>query len=137
MKNLDKRLYDTHAILVKLLNTDDSGNGRCCTCGEPLTYKTADCGHYPNIPRNNMLFAWDLVLHDIQCRKCNRENQGEPEKFRDYLINKIGIMRLQEIEFKARKPFKWFKSDKEQLLKDFRKRIKQELEEKMFNVQIP
>lgn len=135
--NIDKLLYDLHAIIIKLINTDENGRGNCCTCNDRLTFKTADCGHYPNIPRNNKRYAWDLIIHSIQCQTCNRYNNGEPEKFRDYLINKIGIEKLAEIEFKSRKDLKWFKSDKQQLVKEFRKQIRELLKDKNFTINIP
>jgi len=130
MKNLDKTLDDLHSKLIRLKNTNENGNGQCYTCGDKLTYHTSECGHYPYIGRGNMMFRWNTEIHKIQCNNCNCFNDGEPERFRDNLINEIGAERLAKIEFDSRKPYKWFKSDKKQLIKEFRSKIKELLKDK-------
>lgn len=137
MKDTDKKLDDAHSIIVRLLHTDENGYGKCYTCPNPLTYRTAQCGHYPNIPRGNMQFRWNLTIHKIQCETCNCFEDGLAEPFRDMLVSELGFEVLAKYEFDSHKPFKWIRWDKEQLLKTYRKQIRELLKDKNFTISIP
>lgn len=129
---IDKKIDIEHSIYIRLKNTDDTGWGTCYTCGIPIHYKMGQCGHYPYASRENMLLRWDKHIHKFQCRDCNEINDGCPDAFRDGLINEMGAGSVSKVEFVARKPFKWTRSEKEAILRDFKQLNKQLRSEKMF-----
>ena len=137
MKKIDKTLDTIHSILIRLINTDENGIGYCYTCNDRLTFHTAQCGHYPKIPRGNMQFRWNLVIHKIQCESCNCFKDGLAEPFRDMLIFEFGHDKVSRYEINSKKPFKWFKFDKQQLLKENRVKCRELMQDKNFEIQIP
>lgn len=134
MKDINKKLDIEHSKHIRLKNTDEYGIGYCYTCGERITYKNGECGHYPYVSRDNMEYRWDIDLHRIQCHTCNCDKQGNPESFRDNLINEMGFEKLSRIEFNSKKPFKWFEFEKEQLLKWFKKENAKLIKSKMIKI---
>jgi hypothetical protein len=137
MNSIDEKLDLVHSILIRLINSDENGNCYCYTCGTRLTFKTAQCGHYPEIPRENTKFRWNLIIHKVQGSCCNEYIYGLAEPYRDRLLSEIGIEKLSRYEIESKKPFKWFKSDKAQLLKEYRAKCRELLKDKNFTIQIP
>jgi hypothetical protein len=137
MKSIDKKLDDIFRIWIKLKYTNENGRGNCYTCDEPITHQTGQCGHYPNIPRGDTQFRWNTVIHKFQCQNCNEFKAGEPEIFRDRLINEIDLVNVAKYEFLARKPYKWCNWDKLALLKKLKAECKEMLKQKNFTINIP
>ena len=137
MKNIDKRLDDIFAIWIKLKYTNDEGFGNCYTCDEPISFKTGQCGHYPNIPRGIWRFRWNTIIHKFQCQNCNEFNAGRPDAFRDRLIQEIDLVNVAKYEFLAKQNHKWTNWDKECLFKKLKKECQEMLKEKMFSVTLP
>lgn len=59
---------------IRLRDADENGYGRCISCGKVVFWKDADCGHYVN--RKHLSLRWSEVNCNIQCRSCNRFDEG-------------------------------------------------------------
>jgi hypothetical protein len=137
MKNIDKRLDNIFAIWIKLKYTNDNGFGNCYTCDEPVTYQTGQCGHYPLIPRGDWRFRWDTIIHKLQCQDCNEFKAGQPDIFRDRLIQEIDLVNVAKYEFLAKQNHNWCNHEKEQLFKKLKKECQEMLKDKMFSINLP
>lgn len=134
MNSIDKKLDEISPVHTKLKYTDENGNGRCYTCGKKGDRFTLQNGHY--IPRGNTQYRWDENNLRLQCEKCNCELGGNLEAYRDMLVHELGSKTVALMEFNSKRPHKWFKSDKKDLLAKLRKEVKEMLKDKNFQVKI-
>jgi hypothetical protein len=71
----------------------------CYTCGSFYPWKKMDAGHY--IGRANRGVRWDLRDIRPQCTKCNSFQEGMHWKFREHLVQEIGLKEVQNLELIA------------------------------------
>jgi len=69
---------------------------RCISCGRVLQIDQADCGHYIN--RAHMSLRFNEQNCNTQCRFCNRFREGEITGYRQGLIQKIGLQKVELLE---------------------------------------
>lgn len=93
--SLTKRLDKLWSIVIRLRDTDDYGNGRCCTCGKPLKFNEGDAGHF--IGRGRYGTRYDLRNGALQCRDCNRGEGKQPE-FYEYIMDKWGKEVMEDLK---------------------------------------
>ena len=77
---------------------------RCFTCGNRLSFKKRQAGHY--LSRTIRRTRWDLDNVHVQCNKCNVELGGNLKKYRERLDPEIRekLNRLAELYNKGRLP---------------------------------
>lgn len=93
--SVTKRLDKLLSIAVRLRDTDDYGNGHCCTCGCLLKYADSDAGHF--IGRGRFGTRYDLRNVALQCRVCNRGEGKQPE-FYEYVLGQHGRDVMEELK---------------------------------------
>lgn len=87
---LEKRLDE---IFGKFIRVRDFRKG-CITCGCPLTYETATCGHY--MKRRHKATRWSELNCNGQCWPCNHSD--DDALYRSRLVNLIGEAQVQDLE---------------------------------------
>ena len=73
---------------IRLRDADASGYGRCISCGKLVHWSEADNGHFIN--RGHLNTRYDEQNCNLQCRSCNRFDEGNNEGYRRGLIAKYG-----------------------------------------------
>lgn len=68
----------------------------CYTCGSWHHFKEMDCGHM--ITRKNMGTRWKREILRPQCTSCNLYHEGRHVRFRERLIQEIGLVRVDTLE---------------------------------------
>lgn len=96
---------------------------RCISCGIVLPFVEADCGHF--VKRSNMATRFDEDNCHAQCISCNRFRGGNYEKFKENLEKKIGKEGVEELLRKKHTIVKLSKSDIEDMIKTYKKKIKE------------
>lgn len=94
---------------------------RCISCGRVLPYEQGDCGHY--ISRRNMALRFCEDNTSAQCRSCNRFQDGNIIGYREGLIKKIGIKRVELLEARRHETKKWSKFELEALITYYQEEI--------------
>ena len=69
---------------------------KCISCGRVLPISSADCGHYIN--RQHMSLRFSEANCHSQCSKCNRFMEGNIQSYREGLIEKIGLQKVELLE---------------------------------------
>jgi hypothetical protein len=75
----------------------DKGNV-CISCQKPA--KKENAGHFYNA-NNHYMVRFDEDNVNLQCEYCNTSLSGNLLRYRENLINKIGIERFDQLEAKA------------------------------------
>jgi hypothetical protein len=75
----------------------DKGNA-CISCKKPA--KKENAGHFFNA-NNHYMVRFDEDNVHLQCEYCNTSLSGNLLRYRENLINKIGVKRFDELEAKA------------------------------------
>ncbi len=100
----------------------DEGKG-CISCGQRLKFDYCDAGHY--IPRTHMATRWNEDNVHAQCYTCNRMRDGNEKEYRRYLIQRIGVERVEEVERLKRTTLKYRPSDIGELIVKYKNKIKE------------
>ena len=117
--------------LVRLKAADDNGYCQCVTCGKFDHWKNMQGGHF--IPRGNA--ATKLVEENInpQCKGCNgfaMKHGDAAHRYTLYMVDMYGRAEVDEMLRAKHKPFKWFRPDVEDMIKELKEQVK-ELEAKL------
>lgn len=109
-KNEKKLMQKSTSSLIQLAQKETNEYVRlrdqdkpCISCG---VRSVSDAGHYIAVGRCEKL-RFDLDNINGQCEKCNRFGGGEIIDYRQNLIKKIGIDRVENLEMK----YQFYKRD--------------------------
>lgn len=119
---LIKELDEVFATFIKLRDTDSFGYGKCITCGAKTYYREGDCGH--GITRHHMATRFDERNCALQCRDCNRFNDGEQTKFAIALDRKHGAGTWDYLQFFAKTTVKLTRPEVEEMVIYYKDKVK-------------
>lgn len=116
VKGIDKKLFDNWSILVRL-----KAHGRCEYCGSTNTVQA-----HHIMPREHRGTSW-LVENGVAL--CMRHHIYWAHKnaiaFTGWIIKHRGKEQIEILEWKANSVCKWVASEKDFLLQDLKKQIKE------------
>jgi hypothetical protein len=98
----------------KLVNAFVRNRDRAKGCITCLTGQVTDAGHFIPIGTNSALRFEEDNIHG-QCEKCNRLEVGKYKEFRQALIIKLGIEKVEELET-APRFCKWSRTQLENII---------------------
>lgn len=113
MSALIKRLDIEFSVYIRMRDCPDN-NGRCISCGNPITFETCDAGHF--IPRIHMTTRFDERNVNAQCRHCNRCLDGNEDEYRRGLTVKYGNDTIDELESLKRQTMKFSQSELREMI---------------------
>ena len=97
---------------IRERDADHSGIAFCISCGKPIKLGTKEyqAGHfYPGGNFPNLIYNTDNV--HVQCLQCNYFKHSNALMYRQNLIQKIGVERVERLDILAayhkRHGFKW------------------------------
>lgn len=98
MKNTKRsyRLEQAQIQFNRFIRLRDAGKP-CISCGRYVEMGQLDAGHYRSIGAAPELRFNEDNCHG-QCRECNGFKSANKSEYRDSLIDKIGLKRVEEIE---------------------------------------
>ena len=121
--NYREKLDKVFSEYIRLRDTDERGIGRCISCGKVIHWKEGDAGHYVN--RKHLSLRYDEKNVNLQCRSCNRFDEGNNIGYQKGLIEKYGI---DVIDYLAVKKFNYCKLsivEYESLIRYYKEKVKQ------------
>jgi hypothetical protein len=104
ISKLKKELDKWFSLYIRLKDSDDNGMVKCYTSGREYYYKQIHAGHF--ISRRHLATRWCEQNVKPQSAADNLFGQGEQYKFGLQLDNEYGVGTAEELQFKARKPYK-------------------------------
>ena len=120
--DLVKKLDTVFALYIRLRDVMPSGYGKCISCGRIFPFSQLDCGHFHS--RRHMATRWDEDNANIECQACNRVSSDHLIKYRDNLIDKIGMSRYDKLKLLAATPKHWLDSELQEKIDYYRKEVK-------------
>ncbi|HDY66584.1 MAG TPA: recombinase [Candidatus Scalindua sp.] len=76
------------SLYIRARDCDESGMGRCCSCSKGVFWKDADAGHF--ISRRHRATRYNEKNVHLQCRACNRFDDGNPAGYALFLMRVYG-----------------------------------------------
>ena len=128
-KSLTRKLDEIFSIFIRLRDSDSQGIGKCISCGKLIHWKKADNGHY--IGRQHKATRWDEINCNLQCRHCNRFEEGFKVQYRIGLIQKYDLKTVELLELKQSNTSKINQFEMECLIKIYREKVKKLESEKL------
>jgi len=108
------------SIFIRLRDSDENGIVRCVTCGNPMFWKNAECGHFIKRQFNSVRFS--EINCNVQCTQCNWSLQGNDVKYRAYLVNKYGEEKIVKLELSRHNYFKLGKFEEKVIAEEYKKK---------------
>jgi hypothetical protein len=113
---------ELQAVFNTFIRMRDKGTG-CISCARPLGNKY-DAGHYYSVGSYPNLRYHEHNVHG-QCVYCNRDKHGNLIAYREGLISRIGLDRLNELDAKSSLPLNITIPDIKDMIQHYRARIKE------------
>lgn len=132
--DLTKKLDKVFSAYIRLRDVMPSGVFRCISCGQIKRFEQGDCGHYHS--RIHMATRWEPDNCHMECRACNRVSSDHLIGYRRNLIEKIGLDRINRLEFMARSSKHWLDSELQEKIDYFTQEVKRLSAEKGIKVKI-
>jgi len=130
IKKLKKKLWKIVSEYIRLRDALETTGTReylrCCTCGKvyPAFGKgCAQAGHF--VPgRSNAVLFDERCIHG-QCYNCNINLKGAHIPYRKFMIKKYGLAITEEIEDNYYKTVKYTTSDLEDMIEEYKMKLKE------------
>lgn len=120
--NLIKKLDKVFSAYIRLRDTMPSGFFKCISCGQIKPFEQGDNGHYVN--RQHMSLRFSEMNCNMQCRKCNRFDEGNIMGYRQGLVRKYGEQRVVLLESKKHETKHWSDFELEAMIKHYTAEVK-------------
>ena len=128
IKTLKNKLDRAFSEFIRLRDSDKNGYGRCISCGKIVFWKESDAGHYVNRQHMGTRFSERNV--NLQCRSCNRFDEGNNIGYTRGLISKYGMKVITDLEVKKHTVSKMTAFDYEVLIEHYKKEVSKLKKEK-------
>ena len=109
VSKLKKELDKWFSLYIRLKSCDSNGMVICYTSKRKYHYKNIHAGHF--ISRRHLSTRWLEQNVKPQSAADNLFGQGEQYKFGMYLDSEYGVGTAEELQLKARQPFKMMRID--------------------------
>lgn len=93
---LVRKLDRVFSQWIRQRDADDTGFCTCITCGARAHWKRMHAGHY--VPRHHMRCRWVAENVHAQCPRCNTFHGGEPQAYRQAILNRYGKDAVERLE---------------------------------------
>lgn len=104
LKTLKKEATSLFQLYVRLRDSDDKGNGKCCSCGKIIHYKKADGGHFISRGYASTLFS-ETNVH-LQCKRCNLMG-GNASGYALFMLDKYKREEIERLNTLKDKPARY------------------------------
>lgn len=120
--NLIKKLDKVFSAYIRLRDTMPSGFFKCISCNQIKPFEQGDNGHYVN--RQHMSLRFSEMNCNMQCRKCNRFDEGNIMGYRQSLVRKYGEQRVELLEAQKHETKHWSDFEIEAMIKHYTSEVK-------------
>jgi hypothetical protein len=120
-KNIKHKLDYTFSRYIRLRDTQE-GYGHCCSCNKRILFEEGDAGHFIN--RRWMSTRWREDNVFLQCRPCNRFDEGNAAGYGMFMIDKFGKKHVEYLNALKYEYTKYTEPEIELLIKEYKKKIK-------------
>ena len=110
-----------YSLYIRNRDSDSNGYGECITCGKTIHTSEADCGHF--IPRDRQPVRYDERNTNLQCRRCNRFQDGRQYEHGKAIDLKYGAGTADEILKKSRGLSKRTQADFEEIAEYYKNEL--------------
>ena len=117
-KQLVQELDTIFSRYIRIKESSD-GVARCVTCGVRDSWKLMDNGHY--IVRGKLGTRYDERNCHVQCRRCNRLEQGRTRQYTLFMRARYGQAVIDELTIKSRQGIKTF--ELEAMIKYYKEKV--------------
>lgn len=103
------RAWTQFSMFIRLRDSGPDGYGQCATCPGRLHWREGDAGHWKTRAKEATLFD-ERNVH-LQCKGCNKWQNGKELEHEQHIIRKYGASAPEEIKIKAVQRCKRTESD--------------------------
>ena len=116
-----KRADRLFSEIVRRSAADDDGYAKCVTCEAWDDWHRMDAGHYES--RRHNMTRFDKRNVKIQCRTCNRYEEGRKYEFGKHLVSIYGEDIIDELRTLAHTTKRFTVDELEEIITEFKKEL--------------
>lgn len=111
-------------IFSKFIRLRDSKDGMfiCCSCGQVKPFEQGDAGHFIN--RRWMSLRWREDNVHMQCRSCNRFDEGNSVGYARFMDKKYGSNHVDLLMTLKNQSAKYTDFDLDILITEYKQKVK-------------
>ena len=132
--DLVKKLDKVFALYIRLRDVMPNGYGKCISCGRIKSFKELDCGHFHG--RTHMATRFEEDNAHAECIACNRMSSDHLIKYRENLIDKIGIGRYDRLNLLRHSVKHWLDCELQEKIDYYTNEVKRLSAEKGIKVNL-
>lgn len=123
-KSLSSLVKEADKLFSEVIRRMYAVNGwvKCFTCGKPLFWKDAQCGHV--FVRGNMASRYEVDGAYPVCSFCNCGDPTHQAKIQDLARRRLGNFRYSVLEVKAHLTLKLMPVELEELIEKLKSEVK-------------
>jgi hypothetical protein len=123
LSSLKKKAWDLFSQWIRRRYASHSGKVVCVTCGAQEHWKVMHAGHFFPKSRGLVYYFHEKNVH-VQCVVCNmfRAEQAKID-YTIFMQEKYGMGIVDELEQLAQHPVKYYHSDYESMIEDYKQRL--------------
>ena len=118
IKILKREVWDLFSEWIRRSEANDQGMAQCVTCKKWDKWESMQCGHFIH----GTLFTIPELCHS-QCPVCNSFKHGNLNAYKDWMIKKYGLAKVQYLEFIAKRPHKYTVFELQQFKKLYQSKL--------------
>lgn len=116
-----KKLDRIFSEFIRLRDTKE-GYGHCCSCSKMILYAQGDAGHFIN--RRWMPTRWREDNVHLQCRSCNRFDEGNASGYTLFMIDKYSREHVEFLRALSKEYGGYSVIEIDLLTKDYKDKVK-------------
>ena len=121
-KTLKNALDVIFSKYIRLSEADENGICKCISCPKQDYWKNMDAGHFIN--RKHLSLRWSARNVHVQCKSCNRFDEGNIVGYTKAMLKRYGTGILDELELIKHTTSKIARFDLEVLIDFYKEEIK-------------
>jgi hypothetical protein len=122
-------------LYARLLETDENGYGKCCSCGEVFGWDFLHGGHFQPKGRHYNAASYEEDNVHIQCATCNTYRGGNPAGYSKFMLDNYGE---DVIEYLKLESYKTPETEEvREIARIYKQKCKDLVNDKNFQVRIP
>lgn len=118
--SLERKLDNLFSKYIRKRDTK-SGVGRCCSCGRLIMFSQGDAGHFINRRWRSLRWREDNV--HLQCRHCNRFDEGDSAGYALFMIKKYGQKHVEYLSLLKNETAKFSVGDLRLMIQEYKKKL--------------
>lgn len=124
LPKLKSKLWTLFSLYIRIRDSDDNGNIRCCTMGNVYPWNKSQAGHYFSQRGNPALIFEEKNVHAQSPIANKLQKNNITWDYTEFMIKKYGLEEIRKMALLRGKPFKFTRQWLEEKIVEYSEKVK-------------